>query len=114
MKPSDDPYWDEEAMYQRYFAKKLPQPKPKPATKLADQPIEVARKTAQQVIEKLAEREVEEAERWNAEKQHQHWLMARQAALDAAWERQLAEREIKQTWDPCGLYGEATIASPLD
>jgi preprotein translocase subunit SecD len=122
MKPSDDPYWDEEAMYQRYFAKKSPQPKPKPATKLAEQPIEVVRKTAQQTIEKLAEREREEAKRcereadnWQRTVEYRRWLGKRQQAAMNAWaERRLADKEISNVWDPCGLYGEATLASPLD
>jgi hypothetical protein len=83
--------------------------------KIPAQPIEVARKVTQQAIEQLAAREDEEARRCREEKNRELIRMQRQAALDAFMERQLAEREIAQSWsDPCGNWGRMTLASPLE
>jgi hypothetical protein len=105
-----------EEIMELFFPKSPPpKPKPKPAEKLADAPIEVARRTAQQAVEQLAKREDEEAARWREQKSREQWLMHRQAQIDACWERQRAEREIEKSWrDPCGLWGRATLACPLD
>jgi hypothetical protein len=91
--------------------------------KMPAQPIELVRKVTQQSLEQLAVREKLEAARVYAERlrderqaeQAQAQLIAqRQAAIDACWSRQLAEKEITRAWDPQGLYGPATLASELD
>jgi hypothetical protein len=85
--------------------------KPEPVVTLAtanpDVPLERQRERITEAQQRLIE---DEQRRLEAEKKHEAWLIARQAAIDWHMEMKLANEEAERRFqrsDPCGYWSRA-------